>query len=68
MEYSALALWLSVQTAAWPVDGKAEAPKAAAKEAPKEENPARQPLSGEGKMPLSGLKPSHAVADLCVYR
>ena len=68
MEYSALALWLSVQTAAWPVDGKAEAPKVAAKEAPKEENPARQPLSGEGKMPLSGLKPSHAVANLCVYR
>ena len=44
MEYSALALWLSVQTAAWPVDGKAEAPKAAAREAPKEENPDRTPL------------------------
>ncbi len=68
MEYSALALCLSVQTLAWPVDAKPEAGKAVAKEITKEENPAKQALDRDGKMPLTGLKPSHPVTNLCVYR
>ena len=68
MEIAALVLLMSVQAAAWPVDSKAEPAKTAGKEAAKEENPAKQPLNSDGKMPLTGLAPSHTVANLCVYQ
>ena len=68
MDIAALVLLLSVQAAAWPVDSRAEPAKTAGKEAAKEENPAKQPLNSDGKMPLTGLAPSHTVANLCVYQ